>query len=127
MYTTFLTTAQLEWYIHACCYCVLIIYLYWYHYVITRYGGSYCHVFPLIIHIDHMVSVVIVQQTYAYWFYVFKGGFGVVCPGRHRVTGETVAIKSVSKTKMSEDKMLREAEVCDDRKKLALALYERII
>lgn len=45
------------------------------------------------------------------------GGFGIVSPGRHRETGETVAIKSVSKKSTSEERILREAEimrVCGD-------------
>jgi len=39
------------------------------------------------------------------------GGFGVVCPGRHRETGEIVAIKSVSKRTMSRQRMHREADI----------------
>ena len=39
------------------------------------------------------------------------GGFGVVCPGRHRETGEVVAVKSVAKKSTTRDRMLKEAEV----------------
>jgi hypothetical protein len=39
------------------------------------------------------------------------GGFGVVCPGRHRETGEIVAIKSVSKRTTSKQRMHREADI----------------
>ena len=39
------------------------------------------------------------------------GGFGVVCPGQHRETGEIVAIKSVSKRTMSKQRMHREADI----------------
>jgi hypothetical protein len=39
------------------------------------------------------------------------GGFGVVCPGRHRETGEVVAVKSVAKKNTTRERIYKEAKV----------------